>query len=381
MYDALIVGGGPAGSTCARVLVRGGARVAIVDRAQFPRVKLCGGWLSPPFWDAIGRAPNEYPGGLWEWNTCHVHYRGKHYALPGHGWFIRRFELDEWLLRDCGAELHLGTNVKDINREPDGTWRIGELRARLLIGAGGTHCPVARMLAPPRPRRAVGAQELELQADAAAIARTRAGKDGEPELVLFDSLAGYGWTIPKRDWLNVGCGMLDATTVRDAWQTTHAVLRDAGHVPRDVEPQLAQLKGHSYFLFDPAHLRAATRANAFLVGDSLGLAHPITAEGIVPAVTSARVLGEAIVGGADYADRLRSHPLIDEYRRTYRVLELARTMRKRRRNGSGNGSGTGRFDRTVARGFAWLFSGARLPAPRLIDLVLDRVAKEEAHAS
>jgi len=384
VYDALIVGGGPAGSTCARTLARGGARVAIVDRAQFPRVKLCGGWLSPPFWDAIGRTPREYPLGLWEWRTCHVHYRGTQYTMPGHGWFIRRYELDQWLLDGCGAELHLGTNVKDITREPDGTWRVGELRARLLIGAGGTHCPVARMLAPPRPRRAVGAQELELEADAAAIARTRVGKDGEPELVLFDTLAGYGWNVPKHDWLNLGCGMLDATTVRDAWQLTRELLRDAGHVPAEVEPQLAHMKGHSYFLFDPAHLGGAAQANAFLVGDALGLAHPMTAEGIVPAVTSARVLGDAILAGADYVERLRAHPLIDEYRRTYRVLELARKLnRKRKRNGStaGAGDGTKRFDRTVVRAFAWMFSGARLPAPRLIDLVLDRVVKEEARAS
>ena len=57
MYDAIVVGGGPAGSTCARVLVRAGARVAIIDRATFPRVKLCAGWLSPPFWDVIERTP------------------------------------------------------------------------------------------------------------------------------------------------------------------------------------------------------------------------------------------------------------------------------------------------------------------------------------
>ena len=57
VFDALIVGGGPAGSTCARTLTRAGARVAILDRAEFPRVKLCAGWLSPPFWDVIERAP------------------------------------------------------------------------------------------------------------------------------------------------------------------------------------------------------------------------------------------------------------------------------------------------------------------------------------
>src|SRR5690606_28967284 len=132
---------------------------AIVDRAEFPRVKLCAGWLSPPFWDVIERAPSEYPRGLWEWRRCHVHYHGTQHSMRGRGWFIRRYELDDWLLHESGAELFLGTNVKDIVKDDDGAWRIasprGELRARYLVGAGGTHCPVARLLAPERPRRAV----------------------------------------------------------------------------------------------------------------------------------------------------------------------------------------------------------------------------------
>jgi flavin-dependent dehydrogenase len=387
VFDALIVGGGPAGSTCARTLTRAGARVAILDRAEFPRVKLCAGWLSPPFWDVIERAPTEYPRGLWEWRTCHVHYRGKQYSVPGHGWFIRRYELDEWLLRGSGAELHLGTNVKDIVREDDGTWRVGELRAKYLIGAGGTHCPVARMLGPVRPRRAVGVQELELQTDAAAVARTRLGKDGEPELVLFDGLSGYGWNVPKSDWLNIGCGTLDATAVRDAWQTTHTLLRDTGHVPVEAEAQLEHMKGHSYFLFDPAHLDSAAKDGAFLIGDSLGLAHPLTAEGIVPAATSGRVLGEAIASGnaAEYPARLRQHWLIEEYRRTYRVVEAGRRLKNRAAKPAAQTSPNGKqspkaADKLVARGFAWMFSGSRLPAPKLVDFVLDRVDRRADRA-
>ncbi len=65
------------------------------------------------------------------------------------------------------------------------------------------------------------------------------------------------------------------------------------------------MKGHTYYLFDPAHLEGAVRAGTdgqagavLLCGDSLGLAQPLTAEGILPAVLSGRLAAEAILAGA-----------------------------------------------------------------------------------
>ena len=376
-YDVAIIGGGPAGSTCARTLVAGGARVVVIDQASFPRVKLCAGWLSPGIWDVLQLSPGEYPRGLWRWNTCHVRYQGKDHAFPGNGWFIRRFELDDFLLHRSGAELRLGVHVKQLEQTAgDGRWSVslpnGEtISARYLVGAGGTHCPVARLLAPARPRRAVGVQELELHADPAAIARTRLGRDGEPELVLFDDVGGYGWNVPKSDWINVGCGTLDASAVRAAWKSTRDYLHVAGHVPPEADTELDHVKGHSYFLYHPSHLETASRDNVLLVGDSLGLAHPITAEGILPAAVSGRCAAEAILANdADgYAARLAREPVIADYRRVHRLVGAASKVKERSgTRTSGISSRVGRY--VVARGFAWMFSGARLPAPHLLDRVL-----------
>ncbi|HKE15596.1 MAG TPA: FAD-dependent monooxygenase [Kofleriaceae bacterium] len=400
IHDAVIVGGGPAGSTCARFLRRGGARVAVVDRAEFPRVKLCAGWLSAPIWDALELSPRDYPGGLWEWRNCHVRFRGVDRAIACRGWFIRRFELDDFLLRASGAELHLGKawSRLTIERGADGMWQVGDLRARHLIGAGGTHCPVARLLAPPRPRGPVGVQEHEFQADPAAVARTRVGADGEPELYLHDDLRGYSWNVPKTGWLNVGSGTVDPTEVRAAWRAARSHFRGAGHLPDDVDPALDAVKGHSYYLFDPAHLDGAARVDgpggAYLVGDSLGLAQPLTAEGILPAVVSGRLAAEAILAGqpAGYPERLRRHPTMIEYRRIHRLREAGAALGSKNGHKDGNkpdhkevhsggsgengaraprgGSAARIGRRAVAAGFAWMFSGAPLPAPRLIDLAL-----------
>jgi flavin-dependent dehydrogenase len=369
----IVVGGGPAGSTAARVLCRGGARVAVVDRAVFPRVKLCGGWVSDGIWPALGMSASDYPGQLLEWSSCHVHYDGVDRAIDCHGWFIRRFELDDFLLRASGAALHLGVHVSDIACDADGAWTVAGLRAPHVIGAGGTHCPVARVLAPPRPSPPVGAQEHEFRADREAVMRTRIGRDGEPELYLHQDLRGYSWNVPKTDWLNVGSGTVDANEVRSAWARARAHFLASGHIPAesagDVEPRA--MKGWSYYLYHPAHLERAARAEAdgsggaYLVGDSLGLAQPLTAEGILPGVISGRLAAEAILAGApaSYPARLAAHPVIRDYGRIFRLLALAARVRGR----SSSGRRTAVSRRLVMNGFAWMFSGAPLPASRLID--------------
>jgi flavin-dependent dehydrogenase len=450
-YDVVIVGGGPAGSTCARFLTRGGARVAVIDRADFPRVKLCGGWLSTPIWEALGITPRDYSGGLWEWNACHVRFGGVDRTIACRGWFIRRFELDDFLLRQCGAELRLGVTVQEIRRadvdaEPEsqeggaghrdhptgGPWSVAGVRARHLVGAAGTHCPVARLLAPPRPMGPVGVQEHEFRADAGAIARSRVGGDGEPELLLHDDLSGYSWNVPKTDWINVGSGTVDPTQVRAAWRRARARFCDAGHVPAESAHQLEPkaMKGHSYYLYDPAHLDGAARVDeggnggAYLIGDSLGLAQPLTAEGILPAVISGRLLAEAILAGdpASYPARLRAHPVLRDYQRIHGLREVAGALRRTGRSRS-SAPAPARSDsasaspepspspeqpdsrspapepagssspfvsatpspaaalaarlggRAVASGFAWMFSGASIPAPRLFDLALAAAAR------
>lgn len=373
-YDAIVVGGGPAGSTAARFLVRGGAKVALLDRAAFPRVKLCAGWISAPIWDVLELAPEDYRGGLWPWQTCHVHYRGRAHAIACRGWFIRRYELDDFLLQRCGAEVHLGVAVKNIERK-DGLWHVGDLRARYLVGAGGTHCPVARVVAPSRPAGPVGVQEHEFPVDPAAVARTRLGGDGEPELLLHDDLRGYAWNVPKTDWLNVGVGTVDPTEVRAAWTRARDHFRDAGHVPAEAGDALEHVKGHSYYLFDPAHLPGAHKDNALIAGDSLGLAHPLTAEGILPATLSGRAAAEAILADAPhtYPARLAAHPVLADYRRVFQLRNLGAKLKP-------SGRRLALVDRAIATGFAWMFSGARLPAPRLLDLALQRVTHAQHRA-
>lgn len=66
-FDALVIGSGPVGSVAATVLARGGARVALVDKARFPRDKACGDLVGPrgvQLLDDLGiRVPGAVPVG------------------------------------------------------------------------------------------------------------------------------------------------------------------------------------------------------------------------------------------------------------------------------------------------------------------------------
>lgn len=98
-YDAIIVGGGPAGSTCAYFLVKSGLNILLIDRASFPRVKLCAGWISPPIWDVLELLPKDYTRGLWKWKLVHINFRGRKYHIKSDGYFVRRYEFDDFLLK------------------------------------------------------------------------------------------------------------------------------------------------------------------------------------------------------------------------------------------------------------------------------------------
>ena len=59
--DTIVVGGGPAGSSCAWRLRRHGVECLVLDRAEFPRPKLCAGWVTPNVLRDLELQPGEYP--------------------------------------------------------------------------------------------------------------------------------------------------------------------------------------------------------------------------------------------------------------------------------------------------------------------------------
>ncbi|MGH9817656.1 MAG: NAD(P)/FAD-dependent oxidoreductase, partial [Candidatus Acidiferrales bacterium] len=166
--EVLIVGAGPAGSACARHLTRAGLDVAMLERHSFPRDKVCGGWVTPAVLEQMEIDPADYARGrvLQPITGFRVGLMGRagkdveYQRVISYG--IRRCEFDEYLARRSGARLIEGAPLESLERAGD-EWVVNNrIRARLLIGAGGHFCPVARRLgANARSEVAVAAQEIE----------------------------------------------------------------------------------------------------------------------------------------------------------------------------------------------------------------------------
>src|SRR5262245_61528134 len=127
---------------------------------------------------------------------------------------IRRFEFDHYLVARCGARLESPQPLESLAPEGSGWLVNGRLRARIVVGAGGHFCPVARSLgAVQSPEPIVAAQELEILLSEPQ-ARDCSVQATVPELYFCADLKGYGWCFRKGDVLNVGLGRLDSRELR-----------------------------------------------------------------------------------------------------------------------------------------------------------------------
>ena len=293
--EIVIVGGGPAGAACAAKLVEAGLEPLIVDKQGFPRHKICAGWLTPGVFNALGLRPEEYPLDLTVFPYLRIYLRGIPVRRQGRQYAIRRKEFDHWLLNRSGAEF-IQHEVKDIQPTDKGYRLDGEIEAEILIGAGGTHCPVYRKFYAGRAPRSGGqilALEDEFLQDTA---------DPVCRLWFFENdLPGYAWYVPKKGgYVNIGVGgkadllKKRGSTIKDQWDYLVNKLRRMGLVRKEsLNP-----RGYVYYLRgdDPQTLDG----NLYLVGDSAGLATLDMGEGIGPAILSGQRAAEAILGRDAY---------------------------------------------------------------------------------
>jgi menaquinone-9 beta-reductase len=326
-FDALVVGAGPAGSVAALVLARAGARVALLDKAEFPRDKACGDLVGPRgvrVMADLGLGPwpgsEELPA---PGDMLVVGPTGRHVRLPsadgltypGHGLAIPRLGFDAWL-RDSAVEAgaqpvtsRAGNPLWDSSRlcgfELDDGRR---LVADAVIGADGATSRVAAVAGLLDPKRVLWGFAVRCHVDHPVAL---------PTIVMWEpvprqALCGYGWIFPGpggRANLGLGLGTLSdrrlgARAVRLLPDFVEHLAR-IGLLPEGPTPVRERLGG--WLKMGMVGTLPAGNG-ALLVGDAAGLVNPLQGEGIAHAMTSGRAAAEAVLAGpAQSARRYRNY--------------------------------------------------------------------------
>ena len=288
-YDVIVVGAGPAGSTTAQECAGRGMSVLLLDRAEFPRDKPCGGAVTVraaailPF--DIAPVVERVASGI------HLTLRQSHgltrYSPHDLVYMTQRCRLDAFLIEralDVGVTFRQRALLRDVERHPSHVVvrADGEtFEGRTLVAADGANGRTAKLAGID----VKFCQQVALEGNVTPA-------DGVPDrwknllgVDIGGIPGGYAWNFPKGDHLNIGLG---------GWRYVGPTLRG----------RLDQLVG--FYGFEPSTLwgvrghhlpiRQAgsplVDGNVLLVGDAAGLVDPMTDEGIYAAFWSGRTVAK-----------------------------------------------------------------------------------------
>lgn len=317
MTDVLIVGGGPAGAVAATVLARAGARVRLLDRATFPRPKLCGDTLNPgtlamlrrlrlgSIADACGRRVD----GMILTGEGGVAIEGR-YPRGLHGRSISRADFDLALVRDAqasGVDVMEGIVVREpllddrhgavIGVRTSGMGRHRDFKAPVTIAADGRHSTLAFGLGlarhPRWPRRwAIGAYATGVEGDSSF---------GEMHI----RRGHYIGVAPLPHGLTNVCLVMPSAA-------GDPLLRDPSRALSHVlaaEPLLADRFSRAMFVAGPTVLgplavdvvgKAPVPNGLLLAGDAAGFVDPMTGDGLRFAVRGGEMAAGAALEALEY---------------------------------------------------------------------------------
>jgi len=321
-YDALIVGAGPAGSAAARLLAQNGWSVALVEKAQFPRRKVCGEFISAatmPVLEACGVAASFTAAAgppVTQLGVYAGHMRLMTGGTQAFGWALGREHLDMMLrnaAQEVGAVLLQPAEVTALWRRSEGLvcgLNDGrEIQARCVIAACGSwnaKGPFAVSYAPPRP------------SDLFAFkAHLRGGQLAKGAMALLAFPGGYGGLVESDNGRIVlsCCIRRDALAkarARYGGKAGEAVLAHILETTEGARMALEAATQEADFLSTgPIHpgIRARYDNGIFFAGNIAGEAHPVIAEGISMAIQASSLLARLLIAhrGERYAEEWKHH--------------------------------------------------------------------------
>ncbi len=312
IFDVAVVGGGPAGATAARTAARAGARVCLLERADLPRYKTCGGGIVGISADTAGIDLGPLEKARIDTVTFTLDgrfavTRGRRHRRPILS-MVMRDEFDAALCaaaRAAGAQIRPRSVVTAVTQDGDGPVSLAvrgapDVRARVVVGADGSAGRTGTYVG-------VRCDQVDLGLEGEfPVAGRLAHRWANRVLLDWGPVPGsYAWLFPKGDVLTVG--VIGAKDQAPALRAYYADLIDrlglAGIAPRHDTGHLTRVRTPD------SPLR---RGAVIVAGDAAGLLEPWTREGISFALRSGRIAGEAAAAAvtdgpaalAAYPDRI-----------------------------------------------------------------------------
>ncbi|MFD2248653.1 NAD(P)/FAD-dependent oxidoreductase [Pontibacter ruber] len=357
--DICIVGAGPGGATAALHLAQQGIPSLLIDKAVFPRDKICGDALSGKVVSELKRIHPELPERLSQqpvqlpsWGIHFISPAGHKLSVPfkynynsAHdtpsGYIAKRVDFDNFLIEEVKKRPEItlleGMDISSYTRE-NGQIRLSDssgsinISTKLLIAANGAHSSFSRHIA------GIKQEPEHYCAGLRAYYKNVSGLDQDNfiELHFFkDFLPGYFWIFPLPDgYANVGVGMLSEAVSKRKINLKREMLRMIAEHPelkkRFANAELVgDIKGYGLPL--GSKKRTISGDNYMLVGDAASLIDPFTGEGVSNAMISGRwaatQAAQCLVQSNFSADFIQAYDKA-VYNRLWKELKLSRQMQR-----------------------------------------------------
>ncbi|MEV8531674.1 geranylgeranyl reductase family protein [Streptomyces sp. NPDC051211] len=305
VWDVVVVGAGPAGASAAHAAATAGRRVLLLEKAELPRYKTCGGGIIGPSRDALPPGfvlplQDRVHAVTFSLNGKLARTRRSRHMLFG---LVNRPEFDAGLVaaaEKAGVQVRTGTAVSRVEQHgpsvPDRrtvavVLADGEtVLARAVVGADGSASRIGAHVGVE-----MGQVDLGLEAEI-PVPQTVAEDWKGRVLIDWGPLPGsYGWVFPKGDTLTVGVisARGDGAATKRYLEDFIARLGLAGFEPAISSGHLTRCRTPDSPL---------SRGRVLVAGDAAGLLEPWTREGISFALRSGRLAGEWAVRIAEAQD-------------------------------------------------------------------------------